>query len=124
MVAVGQGPGSFTGLRIGLAVAKGLAWAAGKPLIGVPTLDTLAASPPEASLPVCPVVDARKGQVYAALYQRDSTGRLKSLRPAGAFAPEDLARFIGQPTIFVGDGARTWGSVLAETLGPLYIRGF
>lgn len=67
-VAVSQGPGSFTGLRIGMAAAKGLALGADLPLIGVPTLDGLAAQLTPTSLPVYLVLDARKQQVYAARY--------------------------------------------------------
>ncbi len=65
-LAVSLGPGSFTGLRIGLAAAKGLAMATGLPLVGVPGLDALAAGMPMPGWRLCPVLDARKGQVYAA----------------------------------------------------------
>ena len=73
-IAVGIGPGSFTGLRIGLSYAKGLAFASGAKLVGVPSLDALAAGALEApvarpGLQVCALVDARKGEVYAALYE-------------------------------------------------------
>ncbi|OLC39098.1 MAG: tRNA (adenosine(37)-N6)-threonylcarbamoyltransferase complex dimerization subunit type 1 TsaB, partial [Candidatus Rokubacteria bacterium 13_1_40CM_4_69_5] len=66
-LAAAVGPGSFTGLRIGLSAVKGLALALGIPIAAVPTLDAMAASLPFASLPVCPVLDARKGEVYCAL---------------------------------------------------------
>jgi tRNA threonylcarbamoyladenosine biosynthesis protein TsaB len=73
-IAVGIGPGSFTGLRIGLSYAKGLAFASGAKIIGVPSLDALAAGALDApaarpGLQVCAVLDARKGEVYAALYE-------------------------------------------------------
>ena len=68
-VAVSRGPGSFTGLRLGMAAAQGLSLATGKPLVAVPTLTALAAQAPLLDMPVCALLDARKGQVYAALYE-------------------------------------------------------
>src|SRR5688572_26806657 len=70
-LAVAIGPGSFTGLRIGLAAVKGLALALACPIAGVPTLDAMAAGLPWASRPVCPILDARRDEVYASLYRWD-----------------------------------------------------
>src|SRR3990172_13171727 len=67
-LAVAIGPGSFTGLRIGTSAVKGLALALGVPIAAVPTLHALAATLPFAAHPVCPVLDAKKGEVYASLY--------------------------------------------------------
>jgi tRNA threonylcarbamoyladenosine biosynthesis protein TsaB len=118
--AVALGPGSFTGLRIGVATVKGLAFATGRPVVGIPTLDALAWSLPFAANPVCPVLDARKGEVYTALY-RTAEGRLEVLAPARAVAPGMLARDLDGahpgPVIFVGDGVWTYGGLLAEHLG-------
>ncbi len=123
IVAVGLGPGSFTGLRIGLAIAKGLAWAAGKPLVGVPTLDAMARAvqPGDGGI-ICPVIDARKGQVYAAMY-RPSGPLWERLTDYEALTPDGLAGIISEPVVFFGEGVRTWGGVISESLGPLFIRG-
>ncbi len=74
-IAISIGPGSFTGLRIGLSVAKGLAFAAGKPLVGVPTLEALALQPVrkdigEADDVIVPMIDARRDEVYTAIFRR------------------------------------------------------
>jgi tRNA threonylcarbamoyladenosine biosynthesis protein TsaB len=106
-LAVAKGPGSFTGLRIGISTMKGLAFAIRKPLVGIPTLDALAWTLPFAAHPVCPVLDARKGEVYAALY-RTQDGMLERLGPYRALAPRALAAELGRerpgPVVFVGDG--------------------
>src|SRR5713226_2055195 len=68
-LAVSVGPGSFTGLRVGLATVKGLAMALGLPVAPVPTLDALACNLPFADATVCPLLDARKGEVYCSLYR-------------------------------------------------------
>jgi tRNA threonylcarbamoyladenosine biosynthesis protein TsaB len=94
-LAVGTGPGSFTGLRVGLATARGLALALGVPMAGVSTLDALAAGAPGA----LPVIDARRGEVFVL------QGEPRVL------APEDLDVEAG--TVCVGDGAVRYRSVLA-----------
>ncbi|WP_028580624.1 tRNA (adenosine(37)-N6)-threonylcarbamoyltransferase complex dimerization subunit type 1 TsaB [Desulfogranum japonicum] len=102
-VSVSLGPGSFTGLRIGLAAGKGLAMAAGRPLTGVLTLETLAWQCWGAERPVCSLLDARKGQVYAARY-RFVDGNLTPQGDTLALGPEELADLIDTPTLFVGPG--------------------
>ncbi|MDO5674355.1 MAG: tRNA (adenosine(37)-N6)-threonylcarbamoyltransferase complex dimerization subunit type 1 TsaB [bacterium] len=106
-VAVSQGPGSFTGLRIGMAAARGLAFAAGKPLIAVPTLDSLAASLPPLKERVCTLLDARKNQVYAAFYntfQMDESGMPQRLGPYLVCASASLLTRITEPVICIGPG--------------------
>jgi tRNA threonylcarbamoyladenosine biosynthesis protein TsaB len=118
--AVALGPGSFTGLRIGLSTVKGLAFATGKPVAGVPTLDALAWALPFCAYPVCPVLDAKKGEVYAGLY-RTLEGRLEVLERPRAVAPatlaEELRASTAGPLVFVGDGVAPFSSVLTEILG-------
>ena len=104
-LAVAVGPGSFTGLRIGLSAVKGLALALAIPIAAVPTLDAMAAALPFADLPVCPVIDARKGEVYASLYRWDGDGMRREWDYL-AVSPEALATRIGEPVILVGDAAR------------------
>lgn len=74
LIGVGLGPGSFTGLRIGLTLAKTLAFARGLPLIGVSTLDALAHNATEQDILICPALDALKNEVYCASYSKDKHG--------------------------------------------------
>jgi tRNA threonylcarbamoyladenosine biosynthesis protein TsaB len=113
-IAVSIGPGSFTGLRIALSAAKGLCLAADKVLVTVSTLETLAARLPFARLPVCAVLDARKREVYTALYDTTEGVPVERIGPR-AIVPTQLAEErAGQPTIFTGDGAEAY----RDLLGP------
>jgi len=103
-LAVSIGPGSFTGLRIGVSTAKGLALALGLPIAAVPTLDAMAAAVPWAALPVCPVLQARRGEVYVSRYRREGDG-LRREWDYLALAPGELAGRLVEPTLLVGDGA-------------------
>ncbi|MBV5316917.1 MAG: tRNA (adenosine(37)-N6)-threonylcarbamoyltransferase complex dimerization subunit type 1 TsaB [Desulfobulbaceae bacterium] len=103
-VAVSQGPGSFTGLRIGMAAAKGIAMAAGVPLIGVSTLDGLAAQVPALDLPVCCLLDARKQQVYAAFYRYSDDFSCRRIGEPQVLSPEALVQRIQEPTLVAGPG--------------------
>jgi len=119
-LAVAIGPGSFTGLRIGVSTVKGLAFASGKPVVAVPTLDALAWNLPYAACPVCPLLDARKGEVYMALYLTRG-GRLERVTPDRAVAPEAMAQELagdpGGPIAFVGDGVAPHAGLLQRVLG-------
>lgn len=112
-IAVAIGPGSFTGLRLGLSAAKGFCLAGELPLLTVSTLEVLAARLPFALHPVCPMLDARKGEVYTALYDM-GTGRPRLLEAPRALAPQALmAERAGIPTLFTGDGALAYSSLVA-----------
>jgi tRNA threonylcarbamoyladenosine biosynthesis protein TsaB len=102
-LAVSVGPGSFTGLRVGLATIKGLAMALDLPVAPVPTLDALAARLPFADAPVCPILDARKGEVYLSLYRWRGDGMVRE-RDYLALPPELAAAELAAPVILLGDG--------------------
>jgi tRNA threonylcarbamoyladenosine biosynthesis protein TsaB len=116
--AVSTGPGSFTGVRIGLATAKGLAWATQKPLIGVSTLEVLAWSVAPTPYLICPIVDARRQEVYFAFYRHTPAGSVLMVREPGHLTPLALVREIEEPAIFLGNGARRYQEILKNHLGP------
>lgn len=117
-IAVAAGPGSFTGLRIGVVTAKALGQALEVPLCGISTLEALAAQHPLFSGLICPLLDARRGQVYNALFsggrgvQRETEDRAVAL---SALLTELSAR--REAVLFVGDAVKIHRQTLAETLG-------
>ena len=105
-IAVAGGPGSFTGLRIGSATAKGLGLALEKPLIHIPTVDGLAYNLCYTDRIICPIMDARRNQVYTGIYQMDGD-KLQVLEAQMAVGIDELAKKLctyGKPVIFLGDG--------------------
>lgn len=120
LYAVGAGPGSFTGLRIGISAVKGLAWACGKPAAGVSTLEALAMNLRGSNLAVCPILDARKGEVYAAVYGfNDDVCRV--IIEEAAFKPDDLFQRIRDckldtSIIFLGSGLTTYQGAVRAAL--------
>lgn len=108
VLAAAHGPGSFTGVRIGVAAVKGLAWGAELPCLGVSTLEAMAMLHTGQSALVCPVMDARRQQVYNALF-RVSDGQVERLTPDRAIALADLSAELSSVDgniILVGDGAQ------------------
>lgn len=117
-IAVAGGPGSFTGLRIGSATAKGLGLALNKPLIHIPTLEGMAYNLYGSTSVICPMMDARRNQVYTGLYQF-SDGSLKVLEGQTAIAVEELIEKLnesGREVIFLGDGVPVYAEKLREGL--------
>ena len=116
-VAVSAGPGAFTGLRVGMSAAKGFCFGWGVPIVPVPTLLALAHRFPGEGRIVCPVQDARRGEVYAALF-RWNGGELDRLSPDMAISPALLpARIPDGDVLFCGDGVFSFGAWFRESLG-------
>ncbi len=119
-IALALGPGSFTGLRIGVSTVKGLAFALRVPVAGVPTLDGLARNISFPSPLICAVLDARKKEVFAALFRcKDGGDELQKLSPDWVLPPRDLCTRIHEETIFVGNGIEVYGDFFRRELGPL-----
>ncbi len=118
-VAVSVGPGSFTGLRIGLATAKGLSFAWGVPLVGVETPRSLAWNFVDSAKAVCPLIDAQKGDAYAALYTWQD-GVLREERAVTVLPAADVIASCadgGRAVVFCGDGALKFASAITAA-GP------
>ena len=112
-LAVSIGPGSFTGLRVGLATVKGLAFARSLPVAPVPTLDALAATLPFADAPVVPLLDARKNEVYLSCYRWDGA-RMARLWDYLALPPDAAVARLVPPLILLGDGVAPCRPYLAR----------
>jgi tRNA threonylcarbamoyladenosine biosynthesis protein TsaB len=117
--AIALGPGSFTGLRIGVSAVKGLALATGLPIAGIPTLDILACQISLTPFLICPILDARKGEVYTAFYRHQDKTYPTRLTAYRAVQLKELARTVEEKTLFIGDGVRPYGRSLQEAL-PAY----
>ncbi len=132
-VAVAAGPGSFTGLRIGAATAKGLAFALEKPIVPVPTVDGLAYNLYGTDKIVCPIMDARRSQVYTGIYEFRPEGDrycLHIIKRQCAAAFDEIAQelnAIGREVIFLGDGVPVFRERMKEvmevpyTLAPVHM---
>lgn len=132
-IAIAAGPGSFTGLRIGAATAKGLGLAMNKPLVEVPTLEGLAYNLCGTEKLVCPIMDARRNQVYTGIYEftaqstedesQEVANRLQVVHPQCAI---DIAEVIdklnglGREVIFIGDGVPVYRHIIAEKMQVPY----
>lgn len=122
-VAVANGPGSFTGVRIGTAAAKGFAWGAEIPLYGVSTLEAMALGLGVSEGYVCPVMDARRGQVYNALFYVNQEG-LQRICPDRAISLSELAeelKNLSKPVFLVGDGSNLCYNTLMESVPGLIL---
>jgi tRNA threonylcarbamoyladenosine biosynthesis protein TsaB len=115
LMAVTRGPGSFTGLRVGMAAVQGMALATAIPVVAVSTLEALALQAPTEAV-VAPMIDARRGEVYSAVYQV-LEGKILTMAPEAALTPHVAAARIQRPCMLIGSGATGYGEVLAALLG-------
>ncbi len=120
-LALTIGPGSFTGLRAAVSTVKGLVTAVHKPVAAISTLEALAWTVPLARDPVCPMLDAKKKEVYAALFVFSESGEQKRLMEDQVITPGMLLKRLsasgGGPTLFVGDGAFRYRDLIVDQLG-------
>ena len=114
-IAVSLGPGSFTSLRVGISTAKGISYSLGIPLVGVSSLLALAMNVAFAPYDICSIIDARKGEVFAALF-RSYDGVLQRLTEDMLVSPEKLLEIIKEKTIFTGEGALLYKDFLEDNL--------
>ncbi|HRU04459.1 MAG TPA: tRNA (adenosine(37)-N6)-threonylcarbamoyltransferase complex dimerization subunit type 1 TsaB [Candidatus Brocadiia bacterium] len=105
VLAVSLGPGSFTGLRVGAAFARGVAFAASRPMVGVCSFDAMARNAPSDARFICTVLDAKRGDVYAAVYERQGA-EIARLRGPEVARPTTVAAALPRPAVVLGDGSR------------------
>ena len=117
-LSVSIGPGSFTGLRIALGTVKGFAYALRQQVVGVATLEALARTVTNWEGNICSVLDARKGEVYTALFHRSRDGQLKRLSADLVVSPREFFSQLEEPCSFLGDGIERYGELLREQCGP------
>lgn len=124
LISVSLGPGSFTGVRIGVTTANSLSQASQKPMVGVYSLDVLAHNLAHVQGLVCPILDARKQEVYTALYRGEGKGLLTKVSDYAALSLDKLIENLESQEgniYFVGDGVKVYAHFLKDALGSRYI---
>ena len=113
LYGVGMGPGSYTGLRVGVTTARALAYTSASEVVGVPTMEALVRNVGELAQVACTVIDAKRGELYMQLFKRTTEGWVSEL-PAGVARPEDLAEAIPQEAVLLGDALEAHGGFFQE----------
>ncbi len=113
LIAVSIGPGSYTGLRIGITCAKTLAYGLGRPVIDVPTLDVLAENVKNDVENFCPVIDAKRKKVYACIYAGNDTEK-KRITDFLIISPEELVSILPESVLLFGDGVVPYKDIFAQ----------
>lgn len=110
------GPGSFTGIRIGVSTVKGLALALDRPVVGLSALEVLAMNAMGAQRNICPMIDARREQVYAGLYADNGSDSLTSIVSERLVGVDEFLELIAGDAVFIGSGAVKYGDVIRRRL--------
>ena len=118
-ISVATGPGSFTGLRVGLSLAKGLCHALCVPVVGISSLEAMASQIPYADLPVAPVLSSRRGEAFTAQFIWNDNGELIRSGDDTSLKFEDFPTLFQEPTLFVGNDYANQASTINRPLGPL-----
>lgn len=114
---VAIGPGSFTGLRIGLSAAKGMAHSLKIPIIGVSGLEAMANQIPYTHYPICPLLESRKGDVFTALFRWNDDHKMVRIREDTCLKTIELPSYINGKTLFLGNNFNNQGPMISEMLG-------
>lgn len=116
-IAVSTGPGSFTGIRVGIALAKGLSLSLNIPIMTFSALELLASNLPFSRYPIRPVIDAKRRDVYTALFKSDKNGIIRRIDDDMNISIDEVVKRSGESTLFVGDGIFLYKRFLSEQLG-------
>lgn len=120
--AISIGPGSFTGLRVGVSLVKGLSIVTNVPIVAVPTLDVIAYNAQNEDADICVVVDAKKGNLYASLYRRRNGDIIRQWDYL-LVTPAELIGMIKNETVFLGDGVERYGDIILKSLKDARLMG-
>ena len=121
-IAIAKGPGSFTGLRIGSATVKGLGLALDKPIVGIPTVEGLAMNLYDTDAVICPLMDARRNQVYTGIYkfQEGTLQVVKDQLPLGIEEIIAALNLLEQKVVFLGDGVPVYKDIIEQKMEVPY----